>query len=163
MRWHGALVLLACVGCTRGGGGPSPGTPVSPGCTSSTDTDLAVAAQAWQMAIDSKDVERLVSYFDVDATGFYPRSQPSLGRDAIRRDWADFFGRKDASHPVTSEKVIAASCDDLGYVIGSAQGAWTDSEGTHSFSGKMLTVWQRKSGQWRIVAQSGNIHDSPAR
>ena len=114
-------------------------------------------------AINSKDVAGLVSYFDDDATAFYPRSQPSLGKEGIRRDWADFFSQKNASHPVTTEKVITAGSDDLGYVIGSARGSWTDSEGSHSFSGKILTVWQKKSGQWRIVAQSGNVYDNPAK
>jgi uncharacterized protein (TIGR02246 family) len=110
--------------------------------------------------MNSRDVARFVSYFDDDAAAFYPRSQPSLGKEAIRRDWADFFSRKNANHTATTEKVITAARDDLAYVIESAQLSWTISQGNHSFSGKMLTVWQKKSGQWRIVAQSGNIYDS---
>jgi ketosteroid isomerase-like protein len=90
----------------------------------------------------------------------FTRAPNRQGKDAIQRDWAEFFSQKDASHPVTTEKVITASSDDLGYVIGSAQGYWSDSQGNHSFSGKILTVWQKRSGRWRIVAQSGNIYDS---
>lgn len=131
--------------------------------TSGRDADLAASAQAWQRAINSKDVSELVSYFDDDATAFYPRSQPSLGKEGIRKDWADLFSQKNASHPVTTEKVITAGSDDLGYVTRSARGSWTDSEGNHTFSGKILTVWQKKSGQWRIVAQSGNVNDDPAK
>ena len=147
-----SFVLLIAIACGCSGPG-----------TSSHDADLAASAQAWQRAMNAKDVNGLVSYFDDDATAFYPRSQPSLGKEGIRRDWAEFFGQKNASHPVTTDKVIAAASGDLGYVIGSAQGYFTDSEGNHTFSGKMLTVWQKKSGQWRIVAQSGNVYDDLAK
>ena len=85
---------------------------VASGCsgagTSGHDADLAASAHAWQRAINSKDVNGLVSYFDDDATAFYPRSQPSLGKGVIRRDWAEFFSQKNASHPVTTDKVIVA-------------------------------------------------------
>lgn len=131
--------------------------------TSGHDTDLAASAQAWQTAINSRDVAKLVSYFDDDATAFYPRSQPSVGKEGIRRDWADFFSQKNASHPVTTEKVIRAESEDLGYVIGSAQGSWTDSEGNHSFSGKILTVWQKKGGQWPHCCSIGNVYDNRAK
>jgi uncharacterized protein (TIGR02246 family) len=147
-----SVVLLIAV--ASGSSGPR---------TSGRDAGLAASAQAWQRAINSGDVNGLVSYFDDDATAFYPRSQPSLGKEEIRRDWAEFFSQKNASHPVTTENVITAASGDLGYVIGSAQGSWTDSEGNHSFSGKILTVWQKKNGPWRIVAQSGNVYDNPAK
>ena len=73
--------------------------------------------------MDAKDVNKFASYFDEDASAFYPRSEPSLGKGEIRRDWADFFSRKNVSHPVTTEEVITAASGDLGYVIGSTQGS----------------------------------------
>ena len=136
---------------------------VAPGSLnpSGRDSGLAASAQGWQTAMNWGNVAKLVSYFDDDAIAFYPRSAPSIGKEGIRRDWAEFFKQKDARHPVTTEKIVSAASGDLGYVIGSARGSWSDSEGSHSFSGKILTVWQKKSGQWRIVAQSGNIYDIP--
>lgn len=148
------LLFVLLIAVASGSSGPG---------TSGRDADLAASAQAWQTAINSRDVAKLVSYFDDDAIAFYPRAQPSVGKEGIRRDWADFFSQKNASHPVTTEKVVTAGSDDLGYAIGSARGSWTDSEGNHSFSGKILTVWQKKGGQWRIVAQSGNVYDNPAK
>lgn len=70
-----SFVLL--IGVVSGSGGPG---------TSGRDADLAASAQAWQKAINSKDVDGLVSYFDDDATAFYPRSQPSMAKEGIRRD-----------------------------------------------------------------------------
>ena len=110
--------------------------------------------------MDAKDVNGLLSYFDDEATAFYPRPQPSLGKERIRRDWADFFSRKNAAHPVTIEKVSTSVCGDFGYVIRRVRASWTDdSGGDQSFQGMMVEVWQKKSGQWRIVTQSGNVYD----
>lgn len=89
MKMIRPLSFVLLIGVVSGSTGPR---------TSGRDGDLAASAQAWQRAINSKDVNGLVSYFDNDATAFYPRSQPSLGKEGIRRDWADFFSQKSASH-----------------------------------------------------------------
>src|SRR5580704_7554410 len=125
MRWGWVLVVLACLSCSRSGVAPSPGVPANPNCASGQTSGLAEAVHAWQRATESGDVDRVVGAFDDDATAFYPRPQPSLGKEAIRTNWADFFSRRDAHHPVTTEKVTTATCGDFGYVIGDVQGSWT--------------------------------------
>jgi ketosteroid isomerase-like protein len=131
------------------------------GCRPS-DTSLAESARSWDDAINAKNVDLITSYFADDSVAFYPRPQPSMSKRVIRDNWTDFFQLKNASHPITTDKVTTSSSGDLGYVLGSWRYSYDDQGGHQEGGGKYLAVWRRHGGgQWRIVAISANEYEEP--
>lgn len=134
---------------------------LSIGCRSS-DASLAESARSWNNAINAKNVELITSFFADDSVGFYPRSQPSMSKSVIHDNWTDFFQLKNASHPITADKIITSSSGDLGYVLGSWQYSYDDQRGHQQGGGKYVAVWRRNGGgPWRIVAISANEYEEP--
>ena len=127
-----------------------------------SDTSLTEAAQTWDDAIIAKNVDLITSYFADDSVGFFPDPQPSMSKSVIHKNWTDFFQQKNASHPITTDKIVTSSAGDFGYVLGSWRYSYDNEGGHQEGAGKYLAVWQRNStGQWRIVAISANEYDEP--
>jgi len=128
----------------------------------SSKTSLAESARNWDDAIVAKNVDLITSYFADDSVGFFPRPQPSMSKGVIRENWTDFFQQKNASHPITADKIVTSPSGDFGYVIGSWRYSYDDDGGHQEGAGKYLAVWRRDSaGQWRIVAISANEYEEP--
>ena len=125
-------------------------------------TGLAEAARNWDDAIVAKNVDLITSYFADDSVGFFPRPQPSMSKSVIHENWTDFFQQKNASHPITTDKIVTSSAGDFGSVLGSWRFSYDDEGGHQEGAGKYLAVWRRNSAaQWRIVAISANEYDEP--
>lgn len=151
MRTHSTVALLGTIAVFTLGIGCRP-----------SNTSLADAARNWDDAILAKNVDLITSYFADDSVGFYPRPQPSMSKSVIHENWADFFQQKNASHPITTDRIVTSSAGDFGYVLGSWRFSYDDEGGHQEGAGKYLAVWQRNSeGQWRIGAISANEYDEP--
>jgi uncharacterized protein (TIGR02246 family) len=122
---------------------------------------LRQAAEAWAAAIAAKDPERIARAIADDAFVMYPQPAPTIGREANREAWARFFARPNAEHPVTVDTVVVSAAGDLAYTRGRYAGRYEGADGPVSSGGRYLAVWQRRDGEWQIVAFSANRHQPP--
>jgi len=136
-------LLLAAVACNQS--------------APSTDTTaLEAASDAWENALNSKDLDTLVNLYADDARLLPPNGEMTTGHDGVR---AAFGGMIDAGLGGTTTIVEATVVGDLGYIVGTfALNAGEEAVGT----GKYIEIWNRGAdGQWLIADDIYNNDPKP--
>lgn len=145
------LTLLALVLPVRPSQAQAPG--VDPAVQEIMRADAGFAA-----AVASRNREQFLS-FVAETTTFNGGTPGEVhGRDAVMKDWADFFvpDGPTLSWAPTHGEVIGAG--DLGYTVGNATFRGKSADGTmverHS---TYLTVWRKqRDGRWMVVFDTGS-------
>ena len=118
---------------------------------------LEKVAHAFTKAFANKDSDQIVSFFAEDVIAMYPiGTLPVIGRAANRDAWMNYYSRYD-THPLTTDKVVVAASNDVGYSFGLWATAETDEPG--ALAGRYTAFWQRKDQQWEIAVLSAHIHE----
>ncbi len=130
--------LLALAACTQA---PAPVDP----------SVITSRSDAWEEALNAKDIEALVALYTGDARLMPPDGATVSGSEAVREI---FGGMIDAGVGVTLTTVEAAVSGDMGHNIGT----YTTSVGGEVVdTGKFVEIWQRgDDGMWRIAADIWN-------
>jgi ketosteroid isomerase-like protein len=126
----------------------------------SLDQSLSTAAQTWVQAMEHRDVDQIVSSFADDIIAMYPRAPtPTIGKTANHDAWTNYF-RRHATHPLTTDQVIVATSNDIGYTLG----RWASAETIepNAVAGRYTAVWRRQDLHWQIVILSAHIHEDVA-
>lgn len=121
--------------------------------TPSADPSLITSrSDAWEAALNAKDVDTLVELYTTDARVLPPNGEMSSGSAAVR---AEFGGMIDAGLGGELTTVEAMVSGDIGYNVGTfVLRAGDDVVDT----GKFIETWRRdEDGQWRI---SNDIYNS---
>ena len=109
-------------------------------------------------SVAEKNRERFLSFL-ADATTFNGGTAAELhGRDAVMKDWADFFAPEGPTLSWTPTKGEVVGAGDLGYTTGRSlfrakgpTGAVTERRGEY------LTVWRKQAdGSWTVVFDTGS-------
>jgi uncharacterized protein (TIGR02246 family) len=111
---------------------------------------------AWSQAAQARDLEKTVSYYADDASMLPPNMAIASGKDAIRAVWSKLLSMP-GSVTFAPSKIVVAKSRDLAYEIGAFQIAGNDAQGKPAVStGKFVVAWQKRSGQWKVVADIFN-------
>ena len=161
MRTVAALALAAVVvsnaACNFGS---SNSTTASSTPSGSGDEAAALmqVSRDWAKAAESRDVERIVSYWSDDAIVLLPDQPAYVGKAAIRamveRDM------KDPKFSITwePERAVMAQAGDMGTLIEHNRVTFADSTGkVRTVFGKVASTWKKDAtGNWKCVVDISN-------
>ena len=153
MKRNLALTLLAAVLL---GIGCAPATNVEQERTALLDRD-----RAWSQT--PPDLDKLMSFFDTEAS-FLPPNMPTVtGTDAIRDVWAELMPLPGFSLRWSVVKADVGGAGDLGYTQGTYELTLDDPAGNSvTEKGKYVTVWKKQAGgQWMVVVDIFNPDEAP--
>ncbi len=103
-------------------------------------------------------LDKVLEFFADDAITLSPDQAPVRGRGALRRYYQEVFKREPNQDLVLTSIRVGASGDTL-----YDGGQWTQSLPTpdgksQAFSGYYLAVYRKIKGQWKVMANSFNVH-----
>jgi uncharacterized protein (TIGR02246 family) len=111
---------------------------------------------AWSQAAQTRDLDKTVSYYADDASMLPPNMPIATGKDAIRAVWSKLLTMP-GSVTFAPSKIVVAKSKDLAYEIGTFQITVNDAQGKPATStGKFVVAWQKRAGQWKVVADIFN-------
>jgi len=111
---------------------------------------------AWSQAAQARNLDKTVSYYADDASMLPPNMPIAAGKDAIRAVWSQLLAMPGVITFAPS-KVVVAKSGDLAYEVGAFQITVNDAQGKPAIStGKFVVTWQKRSGQWKVVADIFN-------
>jgi uncharacterized protein (TIGR02246 family) len=112
---------------------------------------------AWSHAAETKDLDKTVSFYADDASILPPNMPIAAGKNAIRAVWSQFLSMPGFSITFAPSKVVIAKSGDMAYEIGTFQTTVNDAQGKPTSSvGKFVVNWQKRGGQWKVVADIFN-------
>jgi len=123
----------------------------------STDTAaLEARSDAWESALNSKDVDALVNLYTNDARLLPPDGAMTSGQDGVR---AAFGGMIDAGIGGETTRVETTVNGNIGYIVGT----FTLTAGDELLgTGKYIETWRRgDDGQWLISNDIYNNDSGP--
>jgi ketosteroid isomerase-like protein len=89
-------------------------------------------------------------------------AEPFVGREAIRRMYADVFPRLKSFRGEASEIHVSAS-GDVAWETGRTFSTRSDPADAKESSGKYLLVWRKdRDGVWRIAACAATANPKPS-
>lgn len=114
------------------------------------DTDFA-------RSVADRDRERFLSFL-ADTTTFNGGTPNELrGRDAVMKDWSDFFDPSGPSLSWTPLHGEVIGAGDIGYTVGRSTFRVKAADGSTERQGEYLTVWRRQGkGTWKVVFDTGS-------
>lgn len=135
------LVITAC------GQVSAPGDP----------SEITSRSEAWEAALNAKDVDGIVALYTSDARLLPPNSEMTTGQDAVR---AAFGAMIDAGLSGELTSVEAKVSGDIGYNVGRYKlMAGADVVDT----GKYMEIWHRgDDGEWYMANDTWNSDNPPA-
>jgi uncharacterized protein (TIGR02246 family) len=110
----------------------------------------------WAAAVAARDTTTAVSFYAPDARFMVPNAPVASGADAIRSTWVGFLSLPNLS--LTFEPTTIHVSDDatLAYDVGTYQLAFDGPNGRVEDNGKYLVVWEKRDGEWKVVADMIN-------
>jgi uncharacterized protein (TIGR02246 family) len=112
---------------------------------------------AWSHAAETKDLDKTVSFYADDASILPPNMPIATGTAAIRGVWSQFLSMPGFSITFVPSKVVIAKSGDMAYEIGTFHTTVNDAQGKAISSvGKFVVNWQKRNGQWKVVADIFN-------
>ncbi len=116
---------------------------------------LMQASRDWAVAANSRDIEKIMSYWTDDAI-MYSAGEPELkGKKAIREMVE--ASMKDTNFSITWEPVSAqvSESGDMGYLLENSKITLKDSTGKAKImTFKGVTIWKKqKDGSWKNVVE----------
>ena len=124
---------------------------------------LRQADSALESAVESKDLERTVSFYASDSS-ILPVAEPLItGIDAIRDEWKHLFAIPNFANKAVLTKIEVSGDGTLGYTQGTYATVLGVGEGkTETEHGKWVTVWKKQSdGTWKIAVDVYNSDSRP--
>jgi len=123
----------------------------------STDTaGIEAGSDAWEAALNSKDIDALVNLYAEDARLLPPGGEMTVGQDGAR---AAFSAMIDAGQSGVTTIVEATVSGDVGYIVGTFT---VQAGGEQVGTGKYIETWRRgNDGEWRIANDIFNNDSMP--
>lgn len=116
---------------------------------------------AWSQALQSKELDQVMSNYAEDAS-FLPPDEPIVrGRENIRRWFAKRIAMPGYSATFAPTRIVVAKSLDIAYELGTFRVTVDEDSGKPvEYSGKHLVTWEKVGGRWKVAAESVN-RDSP--
>jgi uncharacterized protein (TIGR02246 family) len=152
IRFLGVLATsLACIRCATAGR------------TSDEASQILKLDAAWSQAAQTRDVDRIVSFWADDAIVFPPGSPAVAGKSAIREFVVKSFGTSGFSISWKTTTVAVSRSGDIAYTTGTNRVTFSAPDGKQvTVEGKAVAVWRRdQGGTWKCVIDIWNDVSSP--
>jgi ketosteroid isomerase-like protein len=144
---------------------------IAQGCGTETPKDtratdeIAIRQQsmAWSNAAQSRDMDKVLSFYSPDAIAL-PDQQPiSLTKDAIRTEWQPLLSNKNLTLSWKTTAVGVAKSSDIAYEYGAYTLDILGKDGQPSTqTGKYLLVWKKQAdGTWKVAVDTDNSDAPP--
>ena len=82
------------------------------------NSTLKDAARQRQKAMDLKNTDLVISFFDTSIIAIYHSNPTVYGRERNLKIWQHQFDDSLDEHPITIEKLEVSSSGNMGYVLG---------------------------------------------
>ena len=118
----------------------------------------------WSKAAESRDLEKILSYWSEDASVFPPGSPALVGKDAIRAYIAQSLQIPGFRISWKTNEVSVSASGDLAYGIGTNRVSFTGPDGNPvTVEGRAVTVWRKDAASaWKCVVDIWNDVPSPS-
>jgi ketosteroid isomerase-like protein len=111
---------------------------------------LLDADNNWATACKSKDVNRMIAFYDEEATLVV--QPPVRGADDLRKLWEKYFSLPDYLLTWQAEDAWISKSGDIAYTSGPWEQQWTQDGKLLKFTGRYLAVWRKqKDGSWKVL------------
>ncbi|MGA2234172.1 MAG: SgcJ/EcaC family oxidoreductase [Terriglobales bacterium] len=114
---------------------------------------------AWFKELNTKDADKVVSYFAEDCSALYPGAGILNGKAAIKAAMAPYFADPNYSVTFQSTRAMASKGGDMVYTQGTLSVTMTNpkTKKPMTFNAKYLTVYTKQpDGSWKAVADTYN-------
>ena len=148
-------VCAAFVSCLAASCNNRPAVPAAPVDTRKAAEDaINATSEQFAKAIDSKDLDKVLSYYTDDAVLFVPAGPAAVGKDALRKTWQGFLAGPASKIDVSGITIDVAESGDLAYERGSFTSTSEDAKGkTVTSTGKLVDIWKKQAdGTWKMAA-----------
>jgi ketosteroid isomerase-like protein len=85
-----------------------------------------------------------------------PNAPVASGADAIRSTWVGFLSLPNLSLSFEPTTIHVSDDATLAYDVGTYQLAFDGPNGRVEDNGKYLVVWEKRDGEWKVVADMIN-------
>jgi ketosteroid isomerase-like protein len=120
--------------------------------------EIVRADAAFAQSVAKKDRQAFLSFL-ADAVTFNGGTPGEVhGREAVMKDWADFFEPNGPTLEWTPIKGEVVGAGDVGYTTGRSTFRRKSGDGTViERRGQYITVWRRQpDGGWKVVFDTGS-------
>lgn len=146
------LMIVAMVGVLAGAGCASAGTPAD-----AASEILRVDAE-WSRAAQSRDLDRILSFWAEDAIVYPPGAPALVGKAAIREYVAKSLQISGFAISWKTEHAVVSKSGDMAYATGTNRVTFPGPDGKPiTVEGKAVTVWRKQTdGSWKCVIDIWN-------
>ena len=124
---------------------------------SSDERAIRALDASWSQAATAKNLDKTVSFYADDASMLPANAPIATGKDAIHAAWSHLMALPGFSLSFAPSKIVIAKAGDMAYEIGTYHLTLNDAQGKPATSvGKYVVNWQKRGGQWKVVADIFN-------
>lgn len=122
----------------------------------SLESELRALQQAdknWEEACASKNVDRMLDSYDIEAYNIDLQGNVHRGKDELRKLWTNEFNKPDYSLTWELSESYVAQAGDIGYTRGSWDMKFTSKDGKQMiYHGTYLAIWKKQlNGTWKVL------------
>jgi uncharacterized protein (TIGR02246 family) len=164
MRANGRTFLVAVVGvfligCNKTTSSSADSTLPGGGAfdADAARAQIITADSAWVRAVQSKNVDSLMTYYASDAVSMSEGVKAAEGTDAIRAAYVQMVKGNPRNMTFKVDAVNFSDDGTMATDYGSFSGTADGTGGKPvKFSGNYVNVWQRVKGRWVLIAEISN-------
>ena len=136
--------------------------PAPPDTRAQDEAAIRAAETAWSAGINTKDVDKFVSYYSPDAVLLPPNGPTTTGAAPIHKAISDMLAMPGLSMTFKTSAVAVARSGDVAYSYGTYDMSMTGPDGKPmSDKGKYVTAWMKQGdGSWKATVDTFNS-DTP--
>ena len=125
------------------------------------ESEVRARSRGVAAAEERLDVDAVMPFWAEDAVVHFAGAPPLVGRDSIRKMYADAFPKLKSFRGETTD-VHVSSSGDLAWETGRTFSTRAQPPDAPASSGKYLIVWRRDAdGVWRIAACAATANPNP--
>ena len=125
------------------------------------ESEVRARSRGVAAAEERLDVDAVMPFWAEDAVVHFAGAAPLVGRDSIRKMYADAFPKLKSFRGETTD-VHVSSSGDMAWETGRTFSTRAQPPGAPASSGKYLLVWRKDAdGVWRIAACAATANPNP--
>lgn len=153
------LVLGGCQGPAEGGGAEQ--ATADSAAIAEAEERIAELNARWVRAVAEEDTDSIVSLHAEDGRIMPPGQPAAVGHDALEQAWSGVLAMTDSLTFETEVLEVSPSAT-MAYDIGSYRWAYRTPDGESARDrGKFVVIWEKRDGQWKVVADIFNSNGAP--
>jgi|SRR5579862_369768 len=125
---------------------------------SNDENEIREADKAWSHAVDSKNLDKSVSFYADDASLLPSNAPIANGTEQIRKFWSQLMSKPGFGLTFAPSKIVFSKTHDMAYEIGTFALKLNDPQGMPTGTlGKYIVVWRKQPKHgWKVVADIFN-------